>query len=88
MGIGGVWLSMSCPACVSDTYSSANVLVFDVGFKVCYLAFCFVNLQVSFFGDKCHTSTIITSVFQSLKSLDENRVSIALSNISNYTAHK
>ena len=87
MSIGSRRLTMGSPTGMSDTYTTATVLISSQRLQITHLTLCLVNIQLILTINQCHTSAIISTIFQLLQAIDKDRISIILANISNNSTH-
>ena len=87
MRIGSRRLTMGSPAGMGDTDMAAAILVGSHLLQVAHLTLCLVNIQLILTINQCHTSAVISTIFQLFQALDKDRISIILTNISNNSTH-
>jgi hypothetical protein len=71
-----------------DTNRTAGVLVRSEGFEFGDLAFGLVDIELTLLVDERYTGTVVPAVLQTMQTLDQYRISLSLSDISNYSTHK
>ena len=87
MRIGSRRLTMGSPAGMSDTDMAAAILVGSHLLQVAHLTLCLIHIQLVLTVNQCHAGAIISTIFQLFQALDEDRISIILTNISNNSTH-
>ena len=87
MGIARRRLTMSGPACMGNTDMTTYILIVTIVAKIIDLAFRFIDIQLACAIDHSHTSTVVTTIFQTAQALDQDRESILISDITNYSTH-
>ena len=78
---------MGSPTGMSDTYMTTAILLGSHRLQVAHLTLCLVNIQLILTINQCHTSAVISTILQFLQALDEDRIGIILSYISNNSTH-
>ena len=87
MGVDVARLAVRRPARVGYADGAAGVLVFGIVFERRYLALALVHLQLPRVVYKCHSGAVVTTVFESVKSLNQYRVCFALTYITDDSTH-
>ena len=87
MRIGSRRLTMCSPAGMGDTHMTAAILLGSHRLQVAHLTLCLIHIQLILTVNQGHTSTVISTILQFLQPLNKNRISIILSDISNYSTH-
>ena len=82
-----VRLPVGCPAGMCDADMAADVLVFGKFLQFGNLSLGLVDVQLALRIDERHAGTVITSVFQPVKTLDQDGIGIPVSDISYYSTH-
>ena len=72
---------------MGNTYAAANILVIAVFCQVVNLSFSLIHIQCAVGIDHCNTSRVVATIFQTTKTLNQNRISVFLSYISYYSTH-
>ena len=88
MGITGRRLAMGCPTGVGNSQAASDIFIGTVNLQIAYLAFCLVNTQIALGIQQSHAGAIIAAIFESFKSFYQNRISLTLTDVSYYSAHK
>ena len=87
VGIDGVGLAVSGPAGVGDADAAGGVLVRAFFLQGRYLAGSLVDVEVAFGVNHGDTGRVVAAIFQSMKTLYQNGVSLLLTDISYYSTH-
>ena len=87
VSIHTVRFTVRCPTGMSNTYTSAYVLVFSVSLKVTHLSFSLIYIQFSVIIQQSHTGTVIATVLQSFQTVNQNRVGLLPTNVSYNSTH-
>ena len=87
MGVGSRRLTMGSPAGMGDTHMTAAILLGSHRLQVAHLTLCLIHIQLILTVYQCHAGTVISTILQFLQALDEDRIGIILTNISNYSTH-
>ena len=87
MGIARGRLTVSSPSGVGDTDMPTHILIVAVFTKIVDLAFRFIDIQFTSTVDHRNTSTIVTAIFQTAQTLNQDRESFLISDITNYSTH-
>ena len=88
MGITRRRLAMGCPTGVGNSQAASDIFIGTVSLQIAYFAFCLVNAQIALGVQQSHAGTIIAAIFESFKSFYQNRISLTLTDVSYYSAHK
>lgn len=88
VGVAHGRLTVGGPACVGDADGARAVLAFGGKLQVADLALGLVNIQGVVAVDERHTGRVVTTVFQTVKTFDEDAVSITVTDITYYSTHK
>ena len=80
-------LAVGGPACVGDAYGTAHVLVGTILRQVVHLALRLIHVQVAASVQQRHAGTVIATILQPSEALDQDGISILLSNISYDSTH-
>ena len=88
MCVDVVGLAMRCPACVCDAYPSCHILGLAESFKIIDLAARLIDVELVVVRYKGDTRAVISAIFQTVKTLYQNRISLLVSNISYYSTHR
>ena len=88
MRVGSRRLTMGSPAGMGDTHMTAAILLGSHRLQVAHLTLCLIHIQLVLTVYQCHAGTVISTILQFLQALDEDRIGIILTNISNYSTHK
>ena len=87
MGIARGRLTMGGPTGMGNTDISTHILIVAIVAKIVDLALRFIDIQLAGAIDHSHTSTVITTIFKATQALDQDRKSILISDITNYSTH-
>ena len=87
MGIDVIRFPVSGPAGVRYAYGTGGILVIDKFFQVADLALGLIYRECPLGIDKSYAGTVIASVFQSVKSFDQDGGRLFRAHISNYSTH-
>src|SRR5574344_582026 len=79
--------TMSSPSCMRNAKRSTCIFTLRRVLQITNLTLCFEDIQTHFFIDNCNTCTIISTVFQPVKSFYQYRISLTLSYVSYYSTH-
>ena len=82
------WFSVSCPTSVSNADCTAYILAFTKFLQVCNLSFGLKNIQLALVVQQSNSGTVITSVFQTMQTLYQNRKRLLRTYVSYYSTHK
>ena len=74
-------LAVSGPTRMGNTDMTAAVLVGSHSFKITYLTFCLIDIEVILTANQCHACAVVSTILQLLQSLDEDWIGIRLTNI-------
>ena len=86
--IDGIGFAVGRPARMRYTDRAAGIFVRSVRLQLRDLAFGFVDIELTLLVDERHTGTVVPAVLQTMQTLNQDRISLSLSDISNYSAHK
>ena len=87
MGIYVIRLAVRSPAGVPYAYGPAAILPREECFQAGNLAFALVNVDYSVRMDYGHSGAVVSSVFQTVKTLDDDRTCLTLTYITYYSTH-
>ena len=87
VSVVGVRFTVSGPSRMRYAYAARCVFVGRILLQVCHLSFCLVYSEVFIVVEQSYSGAVVTSIFQSLQSLDENRVSFSFSYVSYDSTH-
>ena len=87
VGIASRRLSVGGPARMGDTDIATDILVAAILRQVVNLTLRLVDVQLTVSIDECHTCRVVTTILEPTKSLNQNRISVLLSYVSNYSTH-
>jgi hypothetical protein len=88
VGIHVVWRPVGGPAGVPDASGSGWNVAANEGKQVLDLSFFLFYLYGIRAIKNSNTGTVVSAVFESLQSLDENGKTVFVAYVSNYTAHR
>jgi len=71
-----------------DTNRTAGVFVRSEGFEFGDLAFGLVDIELTLLVDERYAGTVVPAVLQTMETLNQYRISVPLTDISYYSAHK
>ena len=87
MRINRVRFTVRRPTGVRDADATRRVLVRSERFQFRHFAFGFVNIELSLLVDQCHAGTVVPAVLQTMQALNQNRIGLAFTYVTNYTTH-
>jgi hypothetical protein len=87
MGVARGRFAMSGPARVGYTDMPAHVLIVTIIAEIIYFALRFIHIQLAGTINHSHTGTIITTILQTAQTLNQDRESVFISYITNYSTH-
>ena len=87
MGVDGVGLAVGGPAGMGYTDAAGGVLGGTLLFQGRHFAGGLIHVKVSLVVNHAHASRVIAAIFQSMKTLYQNRVSFLLTDVSYNSAH-
>src|ERR1043166_3875871 len=79
--------TVCCPACVANSNGPAFILFSNKVVEIHHFTLAFIYVQILMIIKYSNAGTVISPVFQSLQPFNKERVSLFLTNISNYSAH-
>ena len=85
--IDGIGFAVGRPARMRYTDRTAGVFVRSEGFEFGDLAFGLVDIELALLVDERYAGTVVPAVLQTMQALNQDRISLSLSDISNYSAH-
>ncbi len=86
MGVNIAWRTVSRPSRVSYPRGGIEPEIGNHPFQLRYLAYFFVDMQF-LIGDEGDSRRIISTVLQTLQSVNKDRNWICRTDVANYTAH-
>ena len=87
VGVDGVGLAVGGPTGVGDTDAAGSVLGGTLLLQRSHLAGGLVHIQIAFGVDHTDAGRVIAAIFQSMKTLYQNGVSLLLTDITYYSTH-
>ena len=72
---------------MGDTDIATDILVAAILRQVVNLTLRLVDIQLTVTIDERHTCRVVTTILEPTKSLNQNRISVLLSYVSNYSTH-
>ena len=81
-----IGFTVGCPAGMCNSDGSCNIFLFGKMFQISYFAFRLVNIQFVIIN-KCNTGTVVSAIFEPVKSLNQYRVGLLVAHITNYSTH-
>src|SRR5690606_7383070 len=83
--LGG--LAMGGPTGMCDSNSPGYILLLRKMLQLGNFSFCLVYFKM-FMINQCYAGTVVTAVFESVKTFDQNGISLPVADISNYSTHR
>ena len=87
VGIACRGFAVGGPTCMGDTNMTTDILVAAILCQVVDLTLRLVDIQLTVTIDERHTCRVVTTILEPTKSLNQNRISVLLSYVSNYSTH-
>ena len=87
MGVGLVRLAVGGPSGVGDADVTAEVMVGGLRFQIGDFALGLVHIQLVGLVQQCHASTVITTIFKTFQSLNENGVGLLIAHVCYNSTH-
>ena len=87
MGIGCIGLAVCRPTGVRDADGATHILVGHAGLQSRHLTFGLVDQQFTLIVDQRHTCAVVTTILQTMQSVNQDRVRLLLPDVSNYSTH-
>ena len=87
MGISRRRLTMRRPTGMGNTNGTADILIATKFHKIVNFPLGLIDVQIIVVVDKCHTGTVVTTILQSSKTLDQDGKGIFCAYISYDSAH-
>ena len=88
MRIDSIGFSVGSPTRMRDTDTSVGIFLGAERFQFGYFSFCLIDIQFSFVVDERYSGTVISAVLETMKTLYQDRIRFALTDISYNSTHK
>ena len=87
MGVDRIGFAVRRPARMGDTDGTAYILGRAERFQFRHFAFGLIDIELSGFVDERYAGAVIAAILETMKSLDENRIRLAATDISYNSTH-